>query len=128
MGFLKLNKKIGKLAVLFTFTLVGMVYWNKFYFEDQTEFKGRRDSLILKKHFALKVDSMYMDRPNHNYPTLMNNNGQKIVLPQLLFDQIEIGDSVIKEKGDFFMRLIKQVGSEDTLDYLDGINSKNTLR
>lgn len=128
MGFLIINKGLRNLIVITLFTLIGIVFCNKLFFEDQIEFSERRDNLILRKNFAMRVDSMFLDRPNHNYPTLINKNGQEIALPRLFYDQIEIGDSINKRKGDYFIRLIKPDGSLVTLDYIDVFNSEIILR
>lgn len=63
------------------------------------------------------VDTVYNDEPNHNIRTIILKNKDIFQIEHLWELQIEIGDSLYKKKGSFFLEVYKKQGKKIVLDY-----------
>lgn len=73
----------------------------------------------LSEGFTGKVDSMYFDERNHNVMTAILDNVRLYPIYRNWEYQIEIGDSLSKKKGSFFLEVYKKNKTKLTLDYRD---------
>lgn len=70
-----------------------------------------------------KVLDRFIDSKSHSYPTLqISNYNKKLVIHEYdksgFYDFVEIGDSLIKEKGSLDIRLIRnELDTVFTIDY-----------
>jgi hypothetical protein len=63
------------------------------------------------------VDTVYNDRANHDIRTAILNNNNLFQIENVWESQIEIGDSLNKKKGSFFLEVYKKQGKRIVLDY-----------
>lgn len=73
----------------------------------------------LSADFKGRVDSMYFDQRNHNGKYAILNNGQLYPIYRNWERNIEVGDSLYKQKGTFLVEIYKKNKTQITLNYLD---------
>ncbi|AFD06625.1 hypothetical protein [Solitalea canadensis] len=88
------------------------------------EFKKEDD---LRKEFVGRVDTLYFEKQNHNIKIAKLSNGYKYQIFRRWEIEIEIGDSLAKEKGSFFVKIYKKNGRVITLDYRDTYLKKQPI-
>lgn len=73
----------------------------------------------LSAEFKGRIDSMYFDQRNHNGKYAVLNNGQLYPIFRNWERNVEVGDSLYKQKGTFLMEIYKKNKTKITLNYLD---------
>ena len=77
---------------------------------------------ILNEQYNVKVDSVYINKEEHNFPYVAYSNGKK----QILEFEYKTGDSLVKKKGDsieYVYRNNQQI-KNNLLDILRFYNQK----
>ena len=69
------------------------------------------------------VDTLFNDNRNHNVRTAVLNNNQVFYILREWEPKIEVGDSLYKKKGSFFLEVHKKQGGKIVLDYKSTILS-----
>jgi len=74
----------------------------------------KRDSL---ETVSGVVDTLFNDERNHNIRTAIFKNGKIFQIAPEWELKIEIGDSLYKKRGSFFLEVYKRLGQKINLDY-----------
>ena len=76
-------------------------YFEKYYRQIHNE-------QVLNLSFYGKVERMYVDKPDHNCNKLVLSNSETVIASYTgFYEMVSVGDSVCKNKGEGFIRVIK---------------------
>ncbi|WP_291285720.1 hypothetical protein [Flavobacterium sp.] len=98
-GFEIDNKALKKIITVCTFIAIGVILIIMLNFDNKTAFRERVIQSVKNQEYIGVVTVRYYDTDNHNSPTLVLNNNDKVVIYGQLYNQIKISDSIVKEKG-----------------------------
>lgn len=93
------NKVLKKIVTVCTFIVIGVILITMLKFDNKTAFRERVIQSVKNQEYIGVVTIRYYDTNNHNSPTLVLNNNNKVVIYGQLYNQIKINDSIVKKKG-----------------------------
>jgi len=110
----KISKKDAAKIAIGLVLIVGFLIWQKL----DTSTPGQLVLTgITNDHFYGKVDSVFRDKWDHNAKKVRLNTGYVYSLYPEWESKVELGDSLSKKRGSFFVEVIKRNSLKDTLDY-----------
>lgn len=113
MGFLKEN--ILKL-VLLTIGVVALIFASN-YLTVNKNFYQRMMEERKERYYSGIVIEKYIDESDHSTPKLKLTNNSVISLENTFWNEVEIGDSIVKIKKQTFITLYKKNNEKIIFDY-----------
>lgn len=110
-----------KLAIVII-AIIGFVIWHRYFaptLEEETF------ETVLPIAFHGRIDSIYRDKANHDVEKVIISDGYEYEVDRLWEQDLSIGDSLSKDKGDFKIKVYKNNGKELALDYKELIKKFN---
>ena len=98
-----------------------------YYLAPNKNFYNRMLKNRIEEEYNGKVESKYIDSTNHMTPKLKVSS-KIISLENTFWDEVNIGDSIVKIKGDAIIKLYKKDNSEILFDYnqyIEKLSNKN---
>ncbi|MET2996892.1 hypothetical protein [Flavobacterium columnare] len=81
-----------------------LVFFDLFYNTKERFYKNLIESIKKENYKGFVIDKYY-DRENHNDPILLLKNGEKISVYGIIWSEINIGDSIVKNNGDIILTI-----------------------
>ena len=100
-----------------------------YYLTPNKNFYNRMLKNRIKEEYNGKVEAKYIDSANHMTPKLKLSS-KTISLENTFWDEVNIGDSIVKIKGNAIIKLYKTDNSEIIFDYnkyIKKLSDKNEL-
>lgn len=75
--------------------------------------KSRFDTMLndlLSKEYSGVVTAKYIDKENHNDPSIILSGHHKLSFYGQYWDKIQVGDSLVKKKGSGILEIYNQKG------------------
>lgn len=83
-----------------------IIIWEIFYNTDDKFYDNLLNS-IRNQEYIGTVTKKYYDKENHNTPTLILKNGDKIYIYGIIWGKIIIGDSIVKNKNETVLSVFR---------------------
>lgn len=124
MENLELNTKQleGMTFFIVCFFIVGVILWDEFYRTDNRFYNNLLDSIKKEEYSGIVIDK-YSDKENHNDPTLLLKSGEKVSVYGIIWGEINLGDSIVKNKGETTLKIYCRGGKTIVFDNNDIISN-----
>lgn len=114
---IKNKENIFKLIVLALLMITAIFCIN--YLSVNDNFYNRMLEQRKEESFSGVITDKFIDKSEHSTPILKLNNSTEISLENVFWDQVEIGDSIVKKKDESYITLYHNNNVKQVFDYAD---------